>query len=60
MGTMVSRITSLPIVYLTVYSGADQGNHQSSALLAFVRGINQIHKWPVTQKMFPFYDVIIK
>ena len=61
---MASQITSLTIVYLTAYSGADQRKHQSSASLAFVRGIhrgpvNSQHKWPVTQKMFPFYDVIM-
>ena len=64
MGAMASQITSLTIVYSTVYSGADQRKHQSSASLAFVRGIhrwpvNSPHKWPVTQKMFPFDDVII-
>ena len=64
MGTMASQITSLAIVYSTVYSGADQRKHQSSASLAFVRGIhrwpvNSPHKWPVTQKMFPFDDVIM-
>ena len=37
MSAMVSQITSLTIVYSTVYSGADQGKHQSSASLAFVR-----------------------
>ena len=37
MGTMASQITSLTIVYPTVYSGADQRKHQSSASLAFVR-----------------------
>ena len=47
-----------------LYSGADQRKHQSSALLAFVRGIlrgpmNSPHKWPVTRKMFPFDDVIM-
>ena len=57
MGTMASQITSLTIVYSTVYSGADQIKHQSSASLAFVRGIhrwwvNSPHKWPVTRKMF--------
>ena len=41
MGVMASQITSLPIVFLTVYSGADQRKHQSSASLAFVRGIHQ-------------------
>ena len=64
MGTIASQITSLIIVYPTVYSGADQRKHQSSASLAFVRGIsrgpgNSPHKWPVTQKMFPFDDVIM-
>ena len=64
MGTMVSQITRLPIVYSAVYSGVDQRKHQSSASLAFVRGIqrwpvNSPHKWPVTRKMFPFDDVIM-
>ena len=64
MGTMASQITSLIIVYSTVYSGVHQRKHQSSASLAFVRGIhwspvNSPHKWPVTRKMFPFYDVIM-
>ena len=39
MDTMASDITSLAIVYLSVKSGADQRKHQSSASLAFVRGI---------------------
>ena len=61
---MASEITSLTIVYSTVYSGADQRKHQSSVPLAFVRGIhrwpvNSPDKWPVTQKMFPFDDVIM-
>ena len=37
MGAMAAQITSLTIVYSTVYSGADQIKHQSSASLAFVR-----------------------
>ena len=62
---MASQITSPPIVNSTVYSNADQRKHQSSASLAFVRGIhrwpvNSPHKWPVTRKMFPFDDVIIR
>ena len=41
-----------------------RSKHQSSASLAFVRGIhrspvNSPHKWPVTRKMFPFDDVIM-
>ena len=64
IGTMASQITSLTIIYSTVYSGADQRKHQSSASLAFVWGIhrgpvNSPHKWPVTRKMFPFDDVIM-
>ena len=64
MDAMASRITSLMIVYSTVYSGADQSKHQSSASLAFVWGIhrgpvNSPHKWPVTRKMSSFDDVIM-
>ena len=40
MGAISSLITSLMIVYLTVYSDADQRKHQSSASLAFVWGIH--------------------
>ena len=64
MSVIASLITSLTIVYSSVYSGADQRKHQSSASLAFVRGIhrrpvNSPHKGPVTRKMFPFDDVIM-
>ena len=38
MASVASQITSLTIVYSTVYSGADQNKHQSSASLAFVWG----------------------
>ena len=65
MGAMVAQITSLTIVYSTVNSDADQIKHQSSAWLAFVRGIHQgpmnsPHKWPVARKMFPFDYVIMR
>ena len=65
MGVMASQTASLPVVSWTVYSGVAQRKHQSSASLAFVRGIhrrpvNSLHKWPVTRKMFPFDDVIMK
>ena len=61
MSTMASQITSLTIVF----SCADQRNHQSSASLAFVRGlhwwpVNSPHKWPETRKMFLFDDVIMR
>ena len=64
MGVIASKITSPTIVYSIVYSDADQRKHQSSASLAFVRGIhrgpvNSPHKWPVMRKMFPFGDVIM-
>ena len=64
MSSLASEVTSLTIVYSTVYSGADQRKHRSSTSLAFVRGIhrgpvNSLHKWPVTRKMFRFYDVIM-
>ena len=64
MSSMAFQITSLTIVYSTVYSDADQRKHQSSASLAFLRGIhrwpvNFPHKSPVTRKMFPFDDVIM-
>ena len=38
MDAMASQITSLTIVYSTLYSGADQRKHQSSTSLAFVWG----------------------
>ena len=64
MSAMASQITSLTIVHSAVYSGEDQRKHQSSASLAFVRGIhrwpvNSPHKGPVTRKMIPFDDVIM-
>ena len=51
MGAMASQITSLPIVYSTVYPGAGQRKHQSTASLAFVRiiqrwPVNSPHQWP--------------
>ena len=64
MTAMASQITSLTIVYSTVYSGAGQRKHQSSTSLAFVRGIHLWpakfpHKGPVTRKMCRFDDVIM-
>ena len=49
---------------LNRFSGAGQRKHQSSASLAFVRGIhrwpvNSPHKGPVTRKIYPFDDVIM-
>ena len=64
MGEMASQITSITIVLLNRLFSADQRKHQSSASLAFVREIhrwpvNSPHKWPVTQKRYPFDDVIM-
>ena len=63
MSAIASQITSVLIVYSTVCLDAVQRKHQSSASLAFVRGIhrwpmNPPHKGPVTPKMHPFDDVI--
>ena len=61
MSEMASQITGALIVYPTVCSSADQRRYQSSASLAFVRGIhrsparspvNSPHKGPVTRKCF--------
>ena len=53
------------IVYSTVCLGADQRKHQSSSSLAFVRrihrgSVNSPNKGPVTRKIFPFDDVIMR
>ena len=41
MGAMASQITSLPIIYSTVYSGADQRKFTESG------PVNSPHKWPI-------------
>ena len=61
---LVAQITGVSIVYSTVFAGADQRKHQSSASPAFVRGI---HRWPVNsphkglvlREMFPLDNVIM-
>ena len=65
MVPIASQITSLTIVYSTVYSGADHRKHHNSASLAYVWGIHRLpvnspHKGPVTRIFFPFDDVIMK
>ena len=65
MSAIASQIIGVWIIYSTVCSGADQRKQQSSASLAFVRGVhrspvNSSHKGPVTLKIFPFDDVIMK
>ena len=64
IGAIASQVTNLTTVCSTVYSGADKRQHQSSASLAFVWGIqqwpvNSMNKGPVMRKMFPIDDVII-
>ena len=64
MSAMTSKITGISIVWRTVWSGTHERKHQSSASLAFVRGIHwwsvdSPHKRPVTWKVFPFDDVIM-
>ena len=48
MGAVASQITILSIVCSIVYSDADQRKHQSSATLAFVRGIHRDRWFPRT------------
>ena len=65
MSAMASQITSLMIVFSTIYSVPDQRKHQSSASLAIVRGthrlsMNSPHTGPVTPKMFPLDDVTMR
>ena len=65
LSAMASQITSLTIVYSTVYSRRRSKKRQSSASLAFVTGIhrrpvNSPHNRPVTRKMSSFDDVIMR
>ena len=63
MTVMASQIIDATIVCLSVSSGTDQGKHQGSTSMAFVRGIHQWpvnHKGTVTRNLFPFDDVIIQ
>ena len=57
MSEIVSQISGVSIVYSIICSGADQRKHQSSASLAFVKGIHRStvdssHKGPVTRTRF--------
>ena len=49
MTMMGSQITSLTVVYSTVYSDTDQRKHQNSASLAFVWGIHRDRWIPRTK-----------
>ena len=64
MTTIASQITSLTVVYSTVYSDADQSKHQKLRVTGLCVGnspgpVNSPHKGPVTRKMFPLDDVIM-
>ena len=64
MGAITSQISSLTIVYSTVYSGADERKHQSPALLAICVGNSPgTGEFPAQMvsnaEMFPFDDVIM-
>ena len=52
MTTMASQITSLTVVYSTVYSDADQRKHQSSTPLAFVWGITGTGEFPAQRASY--------
>ena len=64
MDAIASQITSLTIVYSTVYSDADQKKTPKLRVTGLCAG-NSLgtgefpHKWPVTRKRFPFDDVIM-
>ena len=63
MGDMASQITSLTIVYSTVYSGADQRKHKRFASLDFVGNSSVTDEFPsqmaCNAEMFPYDDVIM-
>ena len=64
MTRMASQITSLTIVYSTVYSGADKKKTSKLRVTGLCVGnspgpVNSPHKGPVTRKMIPFDDVIM-
>ena len=65
ISTIASNIASVSMIGSTVCSGPYQRKHQSFASQAFARGIHQwpvnsSHKGPVTRKMFPFHDIILR
>ena len=66
MRTMASQITSLTIVYSTVYSRRRSKKTSKLHITGLcVRGIhrspgNSPHKWPATRKMLPLDDVTME
>ena len=64
MGAMASQITSLTIVYLTVFFQAQIKENIKAPRHWLCAGNSPVtgefpHKWPVTRKMFPFDGVIM-
>ena len=64
MSTMASEITSLTLVYSTVYSRRRSKKTSKLRVTGLCVGnspvtVNSSHKGPVTRKMFPFDDVIM-
>ena len=64
MSAMALQISDVSIACSTVGSGAER-KHQSSVSLAFVWGthrwpVDSPHKGPVTRKMLPFDDLIMR
>ena len=61
MGAIASQITSLTIVYSTVYSKKISKLRLTGLCAGNSPGpVNSPHKWPVTRKMSPFGDVIMR
>ena len=60
MGAIASQITSLTIVYSTVYLDADQRNIEAPRHWPLCGDFpDSPHKWPVTRNIFLFDDVIM-
>ena len=59
MRAMGSQITNLTIVHSIVYSGADKKKTSKLRITGLCEG-NSPHKGPVTPKMFPLDNVIMR
>ena len=59
MSAVASQITSLTIVYSTVYISDKKSIKLRVTGLCVRWPVNSPHKWPVTWKKFPFDDVIM-
>ena len=64
MSAMASQITSLAIVYPTIYTGADKKKTSKLRVTGLSAGNSPVTgkfpaQWPATLKIFPFDDVIM-